>query len=59
MRSETTQCSSLIAALLKVRTGMVLQNYNIRGTYVVFKVNYLLNGWVKKDGVNANLVLNT
>ena len=30
------------------------KNYNIGGPYVVFKVEYLWNGWVKKDGVNAN-----
>ena len=30
---------------------------NIRGLDVVFEVEYLLNSWVKKDGVNANLVL--
>ena len=31
--------------------------YNIRGPDVVFEVEYLPNGWVKKDGVNANLDL--
>ena len=58
-----------MAALLYVRTGMALpmtlkainvkaanQNSNIRGPYVVFEVKYLWSGWVKKDGVNANLV---
>ena len=30
---------------------------NIIGQNVVLKVEYLWNGWVKKDGVNANLVL--
>ena len=33
------------------------KNYNIRGPDVVFEVEYLWNGWVKKDGINANLVL--
>ena len=32
------------------------KNYR-RVTDVVFEVEYLYNGWVKKDGVNANLVL--
>ena len=32
------------------------KNYNIRVPYTVFEVEYLWNGWVKKDGVNANLV---
>ena len=32
------------------------KNYNIRGPDVVFEVEYLWNGWVKKDGVNVNLV---
>ena len=31
--------------------------YNIRGDLVAFEVEYLWNGWVKKDWVNANLVL--
>ena len=29
---------------------------NISFTDVVFEVKYLRNGWVKTDGVNANLV---
>ena len=29
----------------------------IRDTYAVFEVEYLWNGWVKKDEVNANLIL--
>ena len=33
------------------------KNYNIRGPCVVFEVKYLWNGSVKKNGVNANLVL--
>ena len=28
----------------------------LQAPIVVFKVKYLCNGWVKKDGVNANLV---
>ena len=28
----------------------------ISSFYVVFEVEYLCNGWVKKDDVNANLV---
>ena len=28
----------------------------IRGSDVVFEVEYLLNGWVKKNEVNANLI---
>ena len=32
-------------------------NKNNRGLYAVFEVEYLWSGWVKKDGVNANLVL--
>ena len=31
--------------------------YNLSGADVVFKVDYLWNGCVKKDEVNANLVL--
>ena len=27
-----------------------------RGTFVVLEVEYLRNGWVKKDGVNTNLI---
>ena len=30
--------------------------YNIRGPDVVFEVEYLWNGWIKMNGVNANLV---
>ena len=33
------------------------KNYNIRGPCVVFEVKYLWKGSVKKNGVNANLVL--
>ena len=32
------------------------KNYNIRGPHVMFEVEYLWNGWVKKDGVNVNVV---
>ena len=32
------------------------KDYNIKAPYVVFEVEYLWNGWVKKDGVNVNLV---
>ena len=32
------------------------KNYNISGHYVVFEVEYLWNGWVKKNGVNVNFV---
>ena len=28
----------------------------IRGPYVVFEPEYLKNGWIKNDGVNANLI---
>ena len=28
----------------------------VRVTDVVFEVEYLCNGWVKQDGVNANLL---
>ena len=37
----------------------IIQNYNIlhKGPDVTFEVEYLWNGWVKKDGVNANQVL--
>ena len=34
-----------------------LQIYNNRVTDVVFEVEYFCKGWVKKDGVNANLAL--
>ena len=34
----------------------MIKVYNVRATDVVFEVDYLCNGWVKKDGVNANLV---
>ena len=59
-----TQCSSLIAALLQVRTekaslktlrlstsGLpikIIKIYNIRGPDVMFEVEYLWNGWVKE-----------
>ena len=32
------------------------KNYKSIDPYNVFKVEYLWNDWVKKDGVNANLV---
>ena len=35
----------------------MIKIYNIRDTDVVFEVEYLENGWVKKVEVNANLVL--
>ena len=35
----------------------IMKIYNIRVTDVVFGVEYLQNGWFKKDGVSANLVL--
>ena len=31
--------------------------YDIKGPDVVFKIEYLWNGWIKKDGVNAKVVL--
>ena len=34
----------------------IIKIFNIRGPDVVFEAEYLWNGWVKKDGVNANLV---
>ena len=34
----------------------IIEIYNTRVTDVVFEVEYLCNGWVKKDGVNANLL---
>ena len=65
-----TQCCSLIVALglnwegvsktlMLINDRVAHKNikmYNIGVTDVVFKVEYLCNGWVKKDGVNANLV---
>ena len=34
----------------------IIKINNTRGTDVVFEAEYLCNGWVKNDGVNANLV---
>ena len=34
----------------------IVRIYNIRVNDVVFEVECLCNEWVKKDGVNANLV---
>ena len=34
-----------------------IKNYDIRGPDIGFEVKYHWNGWVKKDGVNAYLVL--
>ena len=31
--------------------------YSVRGPDVVFVVESIWNDWVKKDGINANLVL--
>ena len=35
---------------------MLYGHYIIRGPYVMFEVEYLWKGWVKKDGVDVNLV---
>ena len=35
----------------------IIKAYNIEGPYVVFVVEYLWNGWVKKGGVKANMRL--
>ena len=35
----------------------IIKFNNIRVTDVVFKPEDLWNGWIKKDGVNANLVV--
>ena len=35
----------------------IIKIYNIKGTDVVLEVEYLWNGWVKKDEVNATFVL--
>ena len=37
--------------------GVILQLYSIRDPNVMLEVEYPWNGWVKKNGVNANLVL--
>ena len=34
----------------------IIKIYNIRDPDVVFVIEDLCNGWVKKDGVNANVV---
>ena len=34
---------------------MIIKIFNIIDPDVVFKAEYLWNGWIKKDGVNANL----
>ena len=34
----------------------IIKIYNIRVTDVVCEVKYFWNGWVKKNGVNTNLV---
>ena len=34
----------------------IIKIYNISVTDIAFEVEYLCNGWVKKDGVNTNLV---
>ena len=35
----------------------IIKIFNIRGPDVMFEVEYLWNGWVKKNGVNANPIL--
>ena len=34
----------------------IIKIYNVKGADIMFEVKYLWNGWVRKDGVNANLV---
>ena len=34
----------------------IIKIYNVRVTDVVFEVEYLCNGWLKNNTVNANLV---
>ena len=45
------------SALLAINVKVVNKSYNIGGPYVMSEVEYLWNGSVKKNGVNANLVL--
>ena len=45
----------LLRKIVNVRVAN--KSYNIRGHYVVLKVEYLWNIWVKRDGVKANLFL--
>ena len=35
---------------------MLYRHYIIRGPFVMFEVEYLWKDWVKKDGVDVNLV---
>ena len=49
--------TGMLAADAKAINVRVVKNYYIRGPYVVFEVEYLWNGSVKKNGVNANVVV--
>ena len=39
-----------------INISVANKNYNIRDLYVTFKVEYLWNGLVKIDGVDAHVV---
>ena len=55
--SETTQnCNGVANDAKAINVRVANKNYNIRGLYIVFEVEYLWNDLVKKNGVNANLV---
>ena len=44
------------AKLLHWNVKVANKNSSKGGPYVVFEVEYIWNGWVKKDRVNANLI---
>ena len=37
-------------------SGLPIKSYSQGDSYIVFKVEELWNGWVKKDEVNASLI---
>ena len=43
--------------LKRLTSGLPIKNYNVRDPYVMFEVENLWNGVVKKDVANFNLVL--
>ena len=39
-----------------VKMSCTPEKNNYRGIYVMFEVEYLWNGWIRKDGANAKLI---
>ena len=57
-RMTSTETTVDVASDVKAFNVRVAnKNYNFRVLFVVVEVEYLWNGWIKMDRVNANLVL--